>query len=284
MTALQTTLSNKYGPGVYLTPSQLNWIGCPQFTPSKPAAILKTILKIDKLRPHMSAHRGDISISLGEINVRQPILPERYDGALTEDIIIKAPGEDVHYIPSQLESLVPVFQAFADFQYRHSPYATGKIGVARITMHPLKSGRLQQGNGWHRHTLSIAATYSPKHLADFEINDDDARIIATASTKLAATEGYWSNNCPTLLQRAFANSALNTVRTDTTHTIDGPIETPPFEFEQARPNELNVATSETFHTSAVPSASENGLRRVFLYIGYLHTKDTERAYLDSLEI
>lgn len=281
MSRLEASLATKHGPGIYLTPSQLNWLGGKSFTPEKPAIIKSdTTLCIDKPRPEPDNHRGDLSISLGEFNLGQQALPEKYDGGFTEDIIIKRPGEDEHFLPAQLARLKPIVQEFAALQYQSSPYATGKIGVLRISSHPLKDSIKQQGHGWHRHTLSIAKTYTPEHMENYEITAEDAEIISRISTKLAATEGFWSNACPTILQEDFADRAIPTLRSgkDSVHSHECPLETPPFRARRARANELNVGTSETFHTSAVPTREEAGLRRDFVYIAYFHTDETEAQY------
>lgn len=278
--SLQEMLNETYGKGRYLTPGLLTPSTDIIIRPKRSSDFNRAAnaLIADDLWTERNRLHGTGSVSLGTHDIGENVIPEGFDGAFLYGTIIKAPGQDIHRVPSQLDFLAPVIQKMADRKYDLSPQARDNIGGISLRILPVRENARQTGYAWHAHKPFVPSATFDERAQFFEMTDDAIRYASMTSMRLLQTEFYFSNICPTLVQTAPSNSPLPLKETGNEYLVD--CEGDPLPFRQSEPFEIVGGTGCTYHAASTVTSADNGKVRLFLALSYVPTVKAEKEFLE----
>ncbi len=279
---LNNYLTNRFGSGPYLTSVDLSTNKSLIVTPKSNLtdrfnlATQHTPL-IDGAWHNNHVLRGDPAVSLGDFPLASSdILKNK---AFIYLAVLKNAGEDDHHIPDQLEVLTPVFQALADYQYAHSPFARSKICAISLRVLPVEPMAPQIGEGWHIHKPYASIRDLSGRMSFYNSAMESIQKMTATCVPLMQTESYFSTQHPTIVQTAPALNDLELEEGKSELKIKGHVNiNNVLPHRQMRPYEIVVGSGHTYHTPTTPQDNGNGAYRLFMKHLYIPTRETELEY------
>ena len=268
MSALKAVLTSQFGPGKYITNSDLDWAGGADLYPLAQDGIEQVPDAL--IDPERLAY-GAGGLSVG-FNTRA--LGFTCKGVSVFGALIKVPGSDAHRVPRQLAPIAPVLQQIISHEYAANPDTHDKFCQILFRYLPLKPGVKQVSeNSWHIHKImdrdNIARNAERMRIMEVNVPENFAQLV---SRHVVQSEYLFSDVAGSLIQTAPSDTPMALTEKDGEYVLTNGA---PAHHRQALPGEIVKLNSHVFHCAATPNAIEYGRPRSVLFVGFTGTKAME---------
>ena len=225
-------------------------------------------IDLDTPFSHENRQFGSPSHHIGmETSVSADDLNSDYFGAFVFGAILKKPGSDDHRVPQELAFMLNIFQAYADYQYTHNPQATDALALMSCRVLPLIAGDTQLASDWHLHRNFPMLDQDVQRARFFGLDEKSIEHLISVDGDKIQSEMFWSPICPTEMQTARSDRALNFTEVSNAYHLDEGEENN-MSHRQLQAGEMVVGDALTWHRAVTVPHTLHGKRRAILVVNY----------------